>query len=138
MHPDPTVRALETADPTAHALPDAARLAGAAVAAQVERSTVLRPLTRSWALGGAAFVAGSLRWQPAAPGSLRETEQVAVGAVGAGIGLTPAKAGRGGARLDVVLPVAAPAGVRRAPYVTLSLTPWFLEGRQRPGAGPRR
>ena len=93
--------------------------------------------TRSWSLAGTGFVAGSMRWRPAAPGLLPEAEQVGIASVGVGLGLTPNKPGRGGARLDVAYPVLSPPGALRRPYVMISLSPWFQEGRRRAGITPR-
>ena len=65
LSPDPDLRAQRLADPTLEALPARARLAEAAATASLERTVNLRSLGRSWMLGGAAFAAGSARWDPA-------------------------------------------------------------------------
>lgn len=144
--PDPDLGALVTADPTAGALPDAARLAEGAIALSVERDVRLRPLSRSWALDAAAFTALSTRWDALMPacessGCTRFThrtdegtlERIDAGIVGFGLRLAPTRAGRATARLDVGFPVLHSPGVRRQPFLAISITPWFENARHRDG-----
>lgn len=133
LEPDPDVRALASDDPLTRAFPDSARLAEAAVSAIVERSVWLRPLGRSWTLGGALFGAGSVRWDPAASAH----EALYIGAVGGGIRLVPMKAGRGTARFDIGMPLTRAAGVPQRPFVAISVSPWFDALRHRDGRRER-
>lgn len=145
--PDPDLRAMVAADPTAGALPRDGRLAEAALAASLERDVRLRPISRSWALDGAAFAAASTRWDPVggpsrgAPtvGGEGEPEggRLSVGVVGVGLRLAPTRLGRSTARLDVGYPVVRTSGVPVRPYVAIGITPWLQEGRHRDGRGGR-
>jgi hypothetical protein len=142
LDPDPDLRAMITADPTAGALPPHGRLAEAVVALSVERGVRLRPLSRSWALDGAAFGAVSSRWDPAvsrspagvpAIGSDGELERLDLGVVGVGLRLTPTRLGRATARLDLGYPLLRSPGVRARPFVALGISPWLEQGRHRDG-----
>lgn len=132
IEPDPDLRALRLADPTLEALPDRARMAEAAASASLERSVVLRSVSRSWALGAAAFAAGSARWDPASEEEMG-MEGLYVGAVGVGLRFVPKKAGRATARLDLGFPVLRSPGVRSRPFVSISITPGLDQGRLRDG-----
>lgn len=139
--PDPDLRAMVTADPTAGALRSEGRLAEAAIALSVERDLRIRRLTRSWALDGAAFGAASTRWDPVAtptgapaPASRAgegALERVDLGVVGVGLRLTPTRLGRATARLDLGYPVMRSAGVPARPFIALSISPWLEQGRGR-------
>lgn len=127
--PDPDVRALVLADPTLEALPARARLAKSALGASLERDWRIRSLSRSWGVDGALFGAYSSRWD-LVPGF---AEQVQAGVLGVGLRMVPARLGRATARLDVAYPVARSPDVRRRPFVSISISPWFEQGRQRDG-----
>lgn len=143
LDPDPDLRAMVTADPTAGALPARGRLAEAAMALSVERAVRLRPVSRSWHLDGAAFGAVSTRWDPVA-GVMAERaglpvsagdglERLDLGVLGLGLRLTPARAGRATARLDLGYPLLRSGGVRARPFVAISITPWLDQERHRDG-----
>lgn len=127
--PDPTVRALASFDPTLASLPRRNRLAEAAVAASVERTVHVRPVSGSYMLDLAAFGAGSLRWEPAAS----TADRFGVGALGVGVRLSPLREGIATLRLDVGFPVIHSAGLSSHPFVALSISPWLGSGRQRDG-----
>lgn len=129
LDPDPDVRSFVTVDPTAQLLPDRRRLAEAAFGLSVEREVRLRPLTRSWALDGAAFAAASSRWEAVAP----SPEHLDAGILGLGLRLAPARAGRATARLDVGFPVLGSPLLRRGPYVAIGISPWWGDERHRAG-----
>jgi hypothetical protein len=137
--PDPDLRAMVTADPTAGALPPQGRLAEAAAALSLERAVRLRPLSRSWVLDGAAFGALSTRWDPAEappPGVAplageHGRERLDLGVLGVGVRLTPTRLGRATARLDVGFPLLRSAGVPARPFVAISISPWLEQGRHR-------
>jgi hypothetical protein len=134
--PDPDLRAMRLADPTLEALPDRARMAEAVTTLSLERSVNLVSASRSWMVGGAAFAAGSARWDPAdEPES--GLEGVYVGAVGVGFRLVPKKAGRATARLDLGFPLLRSAATRSGPFVSISITPGLDQGRQRDGRRER-
>lgn len=126
--PDPDVRALASADPTVAALPQRARLAETAVAMSAERDLTVRRVTHSYALELAGFGAASMRWDPAAGG-----ERPSLGALGAGIRLTPTRAGMARIGLDVGFPVARSAGIPNRPFVAFTITPWLEASRMRDG-----
>ena len=130
--PDPDVRALATIDPTLRALPQRSRLAESALAASLERSAHLVPLTRGYVIDGALFGALSSRWDPAAS----KSDRVSLGVVGAGFRLTPTRLGRASVRFDVGYPVIASPGVARRLFFGVTLSPWIEAGRSRAGAGP--
>jgi hypothetical protein len=140
--PDPDLRALASADPTAAAIPECGRLAESAASVSLERAVHLRHLTGSWSLDGAAFGAGSGRWDPpegrnacgAGGGSL---EQMYAGVVGVGLRLTPTKSGRATARLDFGIAALASPGIRRRPFIAVSITPSLDQDRQRDGRRTR-
>ncbi|HUQ80480.1 MAG TPA: hypothetical protein VM076_05070 [Gemmatimonadaceae bacterium] len=129
LNPDPDVRTFVTIDPTASLLPRDNRLAAAALGFTVERDVRLRTLTRSWALDGALFAAASSRWESVEP----SPEHLDVATLGFGLRLTPARAGRATARLDVGLPVAGSSLARRGVYVGIGLSPWWGDDRHRAG-----
>jgi hypothetical protein len=126
--PDPDVRALASADPTVAALPQSARLAETAVAASAERDVTVRKVARSYAFELAGFGAASMRWDPAAGG-----ERPALGALGAGIRLTPTRSGMARIGLDVGFPVVRSAGIPNRPFIALTITPWLESSRMRDG-----
>ena len=128
VNPDPDVRTFVTLDPTSRLLPDRNRLAAADVGLSIERDVRLRPLTRSWALDGAVFGAGSTRWQSVGSGA----EHVDVGLVGLGLRLTPTRLGRSTARLDVGYPISSSPLAKRGLYVGIGLSPWWGDERHRP------
>lgn len=134
--PDPDLRAMVSADPTAAALPREQRLAQGVLALSLEREVRLRPLSRSWALDGAAFVAASSRWDPAALGD-GGVERLGVGVAGVGLRLAPTRLGRATARLDLGLPVLRGPGVRGRPFLAISISPWLEQGRHRDGRDGR-
>lgn len=127
--PDPDIRALVLADPTVEALPERARLAKSALGASLERDWRIRSVSRSWGVDGALFGAYSNRWDlvPGLP------EQLHAGVIGAGLRMVPARLGRATARLDLAYPVVRSPAVRQRPFVSISITPWFEQGRQRDG-----
>lgn len=126
--PDPDVRALASADPTIAALPQRARLAEGALATSVERDLTVHRLARSYSLELAGFGAASLRLDPAAGG-----ERTALGAIGAGIRLTPMRAGMARIGLDVGFPVARSAGIPNRPFIAFTISPWLEANRMRDG-----
>lgn len=130
--PDPTVRALSTFDPTIPSLPSRSSLAEAALAASVERTLHLRPVTGSYMLDVAGFGAGSLRWDPVS--TVRD--QLGVLAVGVGLRLSPLREGIATLRLDAGFPVVHSPGVASRPFLALSVSPWLGAGRERAGRGP--
>jgi hypothetical protein len=127
VNPDPDIRSFVTIDPTSRLVPDSRRLAEASVGVSVERDVRLRPLTRSWALDGALFVAGSSRL--AAVDSV--PEHTDVGMIGLGLRLSPTRLGRATARLDVCLPVVGSGVAKRGVYVGIGLSPWWGDDRHR-------
>lgn len=131
--PDPTVRALMSADPTLPALPPRNRLAEAATAGVVERTMHLRPVTRGYMLDAALFGAGSLRWDPTGTAA----DRLGVAVVGAGLHFTPFRQRLATVQLDLNLPIAHTAGIASRPFVALSIVPWLEAGRQRNGRAPQ-
>lgn len=140
--PDPDMRAMVTADPTAGALPSDGRLAEAVVTLSLERDLRIRPLSHSWALDGAAFAALSTRWDPAAPvdgtAMARQDgehvlERFDLGVVGLGLRLAPTRLGRATARLDLGYPLLRSGGAAARPFIALSISPWLEQGRGRDG-----
>ena len=127
--PDPDVRALTIFDRALAFVPSTVRLAESALTMSVDRTRHLRPVGSSLELDGSFFGALSKRWDPAA--SNAGYEDVTVGVVGVGLGLSPRKAGRTSIRLDYGVPVIAAAGVRRSPRFSITLTPWLETGRHR-------
>ena len=123
--PDPDLRAAVTADPTYRALGADARRSPNAVIASAERSVHLRRLTRSYTLDAAVFGAGSSR------------EAAHMGMLGLGLRLAPARPGRATARLDFSVPVLRSGDVRGRPVVSIGITPWLGQDRQRDGRGLR-
>ncbi len=130
--PDPDVRALASADPTVAALPIRARLAEAAFATSVERDVYLHRLTGAYTLDAAGFGAGSMRWDPAV-GGLRP----AVGVLGVGLRLTPARAGMARIGIDIGVPVLRSAGIAPRPFIALTISPWLEANRVRDGQRAR-
>lgn len=128
--PDPDVRALSMLDPLTPILPRQGRLAEAAVAASVERDVRLRALTRTTALDGALFVAGTSRWDPQPDAN---AERLALVAAGIGLRVVPGHADRSTLRLDVGFPLARTSGVRRGVYIGASVVPSMFGGRERSG-----
>jgi hypothetical protein len=127
--PDPDVRALTIFDRALAFVPPTVRLAESALTMSVDRTRHLRPIGSSLELDGSLFGALSKRWDPAA--STAGSEDVTVGVVGIGLGLSPRKAGRTSIRLDYGVPVIAATGVRRSPRFSITLTPWLETGRHR-------
>lgn len=127
--PDPTVRALVTFDPTLPTLPSRNRLAESAVAASLERTLHVRSVSGSYMLDVAAFGAGSFRSDPASS----TAERFGVGALGAGIRLSPLREGIATLRLDVGFPVIRSEGISSRPFLAVSISPWTGAGRQRDG-----
>jgi hypothetical protein len=127
--PDPDVRALTIFDRALAFVPPTVRLAESALTMSVDRTRHLRPVGSSLELDGSIFGAFSKRWDPAA--STAGSEDVTVGVVGLGLGLSPRNAGRASIRLDYGVPVLAAPGVRRSPRFSLTLTPWLETGRHR-------
>jgi hypothetical protein len=130
--PDPDVRALALLDPLVPALPRPGRLAEGALSASVERDVHIHAFTRSSALDGALFVAGSSRWDPSPDA---RAEGLTLVAAGIGLRLVSAHPDHAAPRLDLGVPLVRSAGVRRGIYVGLSLTPPALAGRERVGRG---
>lgn len=129
LNPDPDVRTFVTIDPTTRLLPDARRLAVASIGLTAERDVRLRPLTRSWALDGAVFAAGSSRWEAVDP----SPEHTNVAMLGLGLRLSPTRLGRATARLDVGYPVFGSSLAKRGLYVGIGLSPWWGDERHRAG-----
>ena len=127
--PDPDVRALAIYDRALGFVPQRARLAESALALSVERTRHLHSVGGSLELDGSLFGALSKRWDPS-PGSSTQ-EDVSVGLLGAGLALSPRRAGRATLRLDYGVPVVATAGVRRAPRLNITVMPWLEYGRHR-------
>jgi len=127
--PDPDVRALTIFDRALTFVPRTVRLAESALTMSVDRTRHLRPVGSSLELDGSVFGAFSRRWDPAS--STAGSEDVTVGVVGIGLGLSPRKAGRSSIRLDYGVPLLAAPGVRRSPRFSLTLTPWLETGRHR-------
>ena len=127
--PDPDVRALTIFDRALAFVPPTVRLAESALTMSVDRTRHLRAVGSSLELDGSLFGALSKRWDPAA--STAGSEDVTVGVVGVGLGLSPRKAGRTSIRLDYGVPAIAAPGVRRSPRFSITLTPWLETGRHR-------
>ena len=127
--PDPDVRALTIFDRALAFVPRGVRLAESAVTMSVDRTRHLRPVGSSLELDGSIFGAFSKRWDPAA--STVGSENVSVGVVGFGLGLSPRKPGRASIRLDYGVPLIAAPGVKRSPRFSITLTPWLETGRHR-------
>jgi hypothetical protein len=128
--PDPDVRALTIFDRALAFVPSTVRLAESALTMSVDRTRHLRPVGTSLELDASVFGAYSRRWDPASS-STAGLEDVTVGVVGLGLGLSPRKAGRASIRLDYGVPVIAAPGVRRSPRICITLTPWLETGRHR-------
>jgi hypothetical protein len=122
VRPDPDTRPFVGLDPTATLVDGDVRLAIAAAAASVERSTHVRPISRALVLDGALFGAVSRRWRPA---STAVGDPVTLGVVGVGVRLAPTRPGQPTAGLDLGYPVLRPAGVPRGVVVRVLLAPWF-------------
>ncbi len=142
--PDPDLRALASVDPTASALPQCARLAESAASVSVERSVHLRRLSGSWTVDGAVFSAASGRWDPpeqlsrcGSRPSAVQVEALYAGVLGLGLRMTPRKAGRATARLDIGLVTVGSGDVRRRPFVALAISPSLEQNRRRDGRGTR-
>lgn len=142
--PDPDVRALATADPASPAFSERGQFAEGAASLSLERSVRLIGLSRSWALSGATFGAWSTRWDAAtrrvltADGRIASTPEVegaseylSTGVLGLGLRLTPKKAGRATARLDVGYPVIRMGNIPRRPFVAIGISPGLTQRRQR-------
>ncbi len=127
--PDPDIRALTIFDRALAFVPPTVRLAESALTMSINRSRHLRPVGSSLELDGSIFGALSKRWDPATSGV--GSEDVTVGVVGVGLGLSPRKAGRSSIRLDYGVPLLAAPGVRRSPRFSITLTPWLETGRHR-------
>jgi hypothetical protein len=127
--PDPDVRALTIFDRALAFVPSRVRLAESALTMSIDRTRHLRPVGSSLELDGSIFGALSKRWDPADTSAA--SEDVTVGVVGLGLGLTPRRAGRASVRLDYGIPVLSAPGVRRTPRFSLTLTPWLENGRHR-------
>jgi hypothetical protein len=127
--PDPDVRALTIFDRALAFVPPTVRLAESALTMSVERTRHLRPVGSSLELDASVFGAYSRRWDPAS--SAAGSEDVSVGVVGLGLGVSPRKAGRSSIRLDYGVPVLAVPGVGRSPRFSITLTPWLETGRHR-------
>lgn len=132
VDPDPDVRALASADPTVAALPLRGRLAEAAIATSLERGLDVHRVTHGYMFGVAGFGAASMRWDPATG-----AEQSALAAVGAGIRLTPTRAGMARIGLDVGFPLLRAAGIPSRPFIAFSVSPWLEAGRLRDGRRAR-
>ena len=128
VNPDPDVRSFITIDPTSPLLPDRRRFATGALGFTVERDVRLRPLTRSWALDGAVFGAGSARWESVDP----SPEHTNVALLGLGLRLSPTRLGRATARFDVGYPISRSGLAKRGLYVGIGLSPWWGDERHRP------
>ena len=133
FNPDPDVRTLTTSDPTLAAFSTRSRMAEAALAGSLERTVRLAGLTRSVALEGALFGAGSVRWAPVSP----NLDRLHVLVLGAGLRVAPTKAGRGTVRLDVGYPVVRSPELRPRPYLAFSVAPWLGALRHRDGRRER-
>jgi hypothetical protein len=142
--PDPDVRALATADPATPAFSQRGRFAEGAASLSIERSVRLVGLSRSWALDGASFGAWSTRWDAAtrrivtadgralvAPEVEGPSEYLSTGVLGFGLRLSPKKAGRATARLDVGYPVLRFGDIPRRPFIAIGISPWLDQGRRR-------
>jgi hypothetical protein len=142
--PDPDVRALASADPATPAFPERQRFAEGAASLSVERSVRLLGLSRSWALDGASFGAWSTRWDAAArrqmspdgraivaPEVEGRNEYLSTGVLGVGLRLSPRKAGRATARLDIGYPVVRMGDIPGRPFLAIGISPWLDQGRRR-------
>ena len=127
--PDPDTRALVSFDPTARLLPSRG-LAEAAALVTVERSWRGRRLSRGYDLGGALFASASRRWDLASYSALASRD---VAIAGVGLRLLPTRVARATLRLDLAVPVGAPAGVSRRPFLAFSISPWLEQERHRDG-----
>lgn len=126
LDPDPNVRALATVDPVAALLPRDSRLAGTAIAAELERSRHVWNVTRGSVLDAALFAAPSYRFDPA---SLVHGERLGATFFGAGLRLSPSATPGPTVRVDVGYPVWAVGSVSRRPVLAVSIIPWMLAGR---------
>jgi hypothetical protein len=127
--PDPDTRALVSFDPTARLLPSRG-LAEAAALVTVERSWRGRQLSRGYDLGGALFASASRRWDLASYTMLASRD---VAVAGVGLRLLPTRVARATLRLDLAVPVGAPSGVSRRPFIAFSISPWLEQERHRDG-----
>jgi hypothetical protein len=127
VNPDPDVRALSNLDISAYAVQDAYRLAEEAYAAELGQSVHLRNLTKSFALDGGFFTAGSLRRKS----PFSQSDHVTVVTVGTGLRLVPTIPGSGTVRFDVLVPVIHSKGAFRHPVFAVSLSPWLEASRHR-------
>ena len=130
--PDPDVRALSISDRALAFVPRRVRFAESALTVSLERTRHLRSIGSSLELDGSLFGAVSKRWDPS--GSASPTEDFSVSVVGLGLALSPRRPGRATIRLDYGVPLSAPAGVKRTPRLSITLTPWLEASRHRDGS----
>jgi hypothetical protein len=126
--PDPDVRSLTSFDLASRAFPASHSLAETTAGASLERSWHVRSIGH-WTIDAAALAAASTRREPPTGGE----QSVFASVVGGGVHLMPNRAGRGTARLDLLVPVTAGPDGRRRPFVALSVLPWLGHPRQRDG-----
>jgi hypothetical protein len=127
--PDPDIRALSLFDRSLAFVPRPVRFAESAFTMSLDRTRHLARLSSAYELDGSIFGAYSKRWNLAVPTT--SASDFSIGIAGVGLSLASRRPGRSSMRLDFGVPVAAPAGVRRTPRFSISLTPWLGAGRRR-------
>jgi hypothetical protein len=127
--PDPDIRALTLFDRSLAFVPRDVRFAESAITVSLDRMRHLVRLSAAYELDGSVFGAYSKRWGLAAP--TVSSNDFGIGIVGLGLSLASRRPGRSSIRLDYGVPISAPAGVRRVPRFSISLTPWLGTGRRR-------
>ena len=126
--PDPDVRALASVDPAMRLFPERG-LAETAVAGSLERSRQLIGPKHGYAVSGAIFALGSVRWDPATISGGR----LHTGVLGAGLRLSPSRPRQATLRLDLGFPIVHSPELRGRPFISLSISPWIEFGRRRDG-----
>lgn len=127
VNPDPDVRALSNLDITSFAIKRVYRFAEEAYAGSVQQTVHIRDLTRTLALDGAFFTAGSLRRKS----PFSQSDHVTVVVLGTGLRVTPKLPGSGSVRLDVMYPVIHSIGAEHKAVFAISLSPWLEASRHR-------
>jgi hypothetical protein len=127
--PDPDIRALTLFDRSLAFVPRDVRFAESAFTMSLDRTRHLARLSSGYELDGSVFGAYSKRWGLA--NATTSSGDFSIGIAGVGLSLASRRPGKSSIRLDYGVPVSAPAGVRRTPRLSISLTPWLGAGRRR-------
>jgi hypothetical protein len=133
-NPDPDIRALAMFDPTTALRSPATGFAEVALSASLERSARLTAATRGYSLDAVGVAAMSRRWDPVSGGA--EAPPATLVAAGIGLRLTPTHIERATVQLQLLYPMIPSAGLARTPRLALTVQPWLLAGRHRPGRDP--